>query len=336
MLMSRNVPVLIYGEILEGRLTSTTQELLGAGRTLADTPGRGLGIVLAGCSLPESIFREAIAFGADKVYVVDSPLLQDYHADTYVSVMADICHKLEPEILLLGQTSVGRDLAPRLAFRLQVGLVTDCVGLKIDPETGLLIRTKPVYGGNALASYISEAKPQVATVRPKSMAIAKDDPSRKGEIIISSPEQLVPPRTNLISRVEDREGAGKRLEAAEIIVCGGRGIGSADNFGYLQELARLLKGTVAASRPPCDLGWVPGELQIGLSGKIVAPAVYIAVAVSGSTAHLAGCSNSKNIIAINTDSEANIFSVAHYGIVGDFRKVLPVIIERYMRNATKE
>jgi len=323
--MSSPKLVLICGELLEGRLTSITQELLGTGRTLADTLGGELGVVFLGSNLSESVLQEGIAFGADKVYALDDSLFQDYQPDTFVMAMAIICRQLEPEIVLLGQTSVGRDLAPRLAFRLQVGLVTDCVRLKVHPETGLLVRTKPVYGGNVLSSYVSETKPQIATVRPKTMALAKNDPSRKGEIIALSPDQLPAPRTRLISRVEEKEGAGKRLETADVIVCGGRGVGSGDNFRYLQELASLLGGAVGASRPPCDLGWAPCELQIGLSGKIVAPSVYIAVGVSGSTAHLAGCSNSKSIIAINTDPEANIFAAAHYGIVGDFRKVIPVV-----------
>ena len=323
---SRN-PVLIYGELQEGTIAPVTLELLCIGRTLADALSGELSIVFLGSGLSELVPREAIMFGADKVYLVANPLLQDYQPDTFMAAMADVCRKLEPEIVLLSQTSLGRDLAPRLAFRLGADLVTDCVKLEIDKKTGLLVHTKPVYGGNILASYISEAKPQIATVRPRAMMLAQSDSSRQGEIITLAPPQLPAPRTKLISRAEDKEGAGKKLEAAQVIVCGGRGVGSADNFRYLQELAHLLNGAVGASRPPCDLGWTPCELQIGLSGKIVAPSVYITVGVSGSTAHLAGCSNSKNIIAINTDPEANIFSVAHYGIVGDFRKVLPVIIE---------
>ena len=320
--------MLIYGELQEGTIAPVTLELLGIGRILAEALGRELNIAFLGSSFSESVPREAIIFGADKVYLVENPLLQDYQPDTFVAAMANVCRKLEPEIVLLGQTSFGRDLAPRLAFRLETDLVTDCVKLEIERQTGLLLRTKPVYGGNVLASYISESKPQIATVRPRTMNAAQRNLSRKGEIISLTPEQLPIPRTMLISRAEDREGAGKKLESAQVIICGGRGIGSAENFRYLQELAHLLKGALGASRPPCDLGWVPCELQIGLSGKIVAPAVYIAVGISGSTAHLAGCSNSKNIIAINSDPEANIFSVAHYGIVGDFRKVIPVIIEK--------
>jgi len=320
--------ILVLGELQENKLTPTTLELLGISRTLADETDARLGLFLAGSNLQESTLQEGIAFGADRVYVVDNPLLKDYQPDYYAKITFNICRELSPDIVLLGQTSLGRDLAPRLSFRLRVGLVMDCVNLKIDPQTRLLVRTKPIFGGNVLASYVSEMKPQIATVRPKSMAMAKIDPSRKGEII-TLPAHIEPAdmRTRLISREEDKSGAGKKLEAADVIICGGRGIGSGENFAILQELASLLNAAVGSSRPPCDLGWVPSELQIGLSGRIVAPALYIAIGISGSSAHLAGCSNSKNIIAINTDREATIFSVAHYGIVGDFKKVLPVIIE---------
>lgn len=324
--------VLVCGEFQEDSLTPVTLELLGIGKTLADKSHRKVGLLLLSSGLQKSVLDEGVACGADKVYVGDSLLLKNYQPDAFVTVITDVCQELKPDIVLLGHTSIGRDLAPRLAFRLRVSLVTDCVSLAIDPQTGQLVRMKPVYGGNVLASYISEAKPQITTVRPKSMPRATNDPSRQGEIVFW-PVNIVPDviRSKLISMVDDKGGAGKKLEAAEVVVCGGRGVGSAENFRLLQELARLLNGAVGASRPPCDLGWVPCDLQIGLSGKVVAPGLYVAVAVSGSSAHLAGCGNSKNIIAINTDTEANIFNVSHYGIIADFKKALPLIIETYKR-----
>jgi electron transfer flavoprotein alpha subunit len=273
--------------------------------------------------------REAIEFGADKVYVADHPWLKDYQTDAYVAVMEEVCRELRPNILLFGQTSIGRDLAPRLAFRLKTRLVTDCVDLRIDSQTRLLIRTKPVYGGNAYANFVSEAKPQMATVRAKSMPVAECDASHKGEIITLKVElDSAIIRTKVVSKVQDKSGAGKRLETASVIVSGGRGIGSAQNFALLEELARLLKGAVGATRPACDLGWVPADLQIGMTGRVVAPVLYIGVALSGSSAHLAGCGNAKNVIAINKDPEANIFRVANYGIVGDFKQVLPILIDK--------
>ena len=326
--MSEDKGILVYGELIENKLAPVTLELLGIGRKLADELDEELGIVFAGSGLINTTYQESIAFGADKVYMVDNSLLKDYQTDSYVAVMHKVCQDLKPNIVLLAQTSLGRDLAPRLAFRLEVGLVMDCVNLEIDPQTRFLIRTKPIYGGNAVASFTSEVKPQMATIRPKSMTAAEHDSSRSGEVIVL--EGIIDPtmiRTRVISIEEDEEGAGKKLEAAEAIICGGRGLGSAENFARLEELARLLHGAVGSTRPPCDLGWVPPELQIGLSGKVVAPALYIGVAISGSSAHLAGCSNSKNIVAINNDPEANIFRVANYGIVADFKKVLPIIIE---------
>ena len=326
--MAEEKSILVCGELQEGIMTPLTLELLGVGRKLADELGEGLGLIFLGSGLNKVAFKEAVASGADKVYVMDNPLLKDYQTDSYVTIMDKICRKLKPGILLFGQTSLGRDLAPRLAFRLGTRLVMDCVELKIDPQTRLLMCTKPIYGGNAMARYVSEAKPQIATVRSRAVAPAPRDPSRQGEIIALE-ESFDPSiiRTRVVSRTEEKEGAGKRLETAEVVVCGGRGMGSAQNFACLEELARLLNGAVGASRPPCDLGWVHSELQIGLTGKIIAPAMYIGVAVSGSSAHLAGVSNAKTVIAINTDPEANIFRAADYGIVGDFKKVIPVVID---------
>jgi electron transfer flavoprotein alpha subunit len=326
--MTESKRILVCGELQEDGIAPIALELLGAGRKLADELGAELGVIFLGSGLDAAVLEATIASGADRVYTIDNALLKDHQTDACLAAMHQVCQKLTPDILLFGQTSLGRDLAPRLAFRLGVGLVMDCTDLKIDPQTGLLVRTKPVYGGNAMASYVSEARPQLATLRAKAMAAAEPDPSRRGEVI--AVEVALDPavmRTRVIARTEEKEGAGKRLEAAEAVVCGGRGIGSGENFALLEELARLLNGAVGATRPPCDLGWVPSELQIGLTGKIIAPGLYIGVAVSGSSAHLAGFSNAKNIVAINNDPEANIFRVAHYGIVGDYKKILPLIID---------
>ncbi len=327
--------ILVVGEIAEGKLVPVTLELLHIGRKLADELGEELGVVFAGSNLDDAAVREAIAYGGDMVYVIDSPSLGDYQPDIYVSVMQQVCRELTPGSIIMGQTSLGRDLAPRLAFRLGVRLVTDCVKLEIDHQTRLLVCTKPVYGGNALAKLVSQVRPRIATVRAKSTTAAEYDSSRTGEVVpLDIAVDTTAARTRLISRTEAEEGMGKRLESADVVVCGGRGIGSAENFAGLEELSRLLNGAVGSTRPPCDLGWVSPELQIGLSGKVVAPALYIAVALSGSSAHIAGFGNSKYVIAINNDPDANIFRVAHYGIVGDFRKVVPAIIENCRRLAS--
>ena len=320
--------VLIYGEVTEGRLDSISLELLGIGRKLADDLGQELGAVLLGSGIGDAA-KEAILFGADKVYVVDDPVLKDYQTDSYTAVMEKVCKQLLPDILLLGQTAIGRDLAPRLAFRLGTGVTMDCIELAIDPGTKLMVQTKPVYGGNALAVLVCEqTKPQIATIRVKAMAPLERDDSRTGEII-SIPAELDPAaiRTKILDKVKE-EVVGIKLEDAKVVVCGGRGIGSVEGFSQLEELAKLLGGAVGATRPPCDSGWVPAHLQVGLTGKIVTPDVYIGIGLSGSSQHIAGISGAKNIIAINRDPEANIFKVAHYGAVGDYKKVLPSFIQK--------
>jgi electron transfer flavoprotein alpha subunit len=320
--------VLIYGEVTEGRLDSISLELLGIGRKLADDLGQELGAVLLGSGIRDAA-KEAILFGADKVYVVDDPMLKDYQTDSYTAVMEKVCRQLLPDILLLGQTAIGRDLAPRLAFRLGTGVTMDCIELAIDPQTKLMVQTKPVYGGNALAVLVCEqTKPQIATIRVKAMAPLERDDSRTGEVI-SIPAELDPAaiRTKVLDKVKE-EVVGIRLEDAKVVVCGGRGIGGAEGFSQLEELAKLLGGAVGATRPPCDSGWVPAHLQVGLTGKIVTPDVYIGIGLSGSSQHIAGISGAKNIIAINRDPEANIFKVAQYGAVGDYKKVLPSFIQK--------
>jgi electron transfer flavoprotein alpha subunit len=314
--------VMIYAEVKEGKLAAISTELLGGGRKLASDLGQELYCLLVGSQLG-SLAEEAIAFGADKVYVVDDPLLKDYQTDAYVSVIEKVAKQVMPQVILFGQTAIGRDLAPRLAFRLETTISTDCLVLAIDPESKLLLQTKPVYGGNAQAIFTSDSYPQMATVRTKAMSPQEQDDSRQGEVI-SVEADLDPQaiRTKVLDRVVE-EVEGIKLEDAEVVVSGGRGIGSADGFKPLEELAKVLHGAVGATRPPCDNGWVPAGYQIGLTGKIIAPDLYIAVALSGSSQHMTGCSGAKNIVAINKDSEANIFREASFGVVGDWQKVLP-------------
>jgi electron transfer flavoprotein alpha subunit len=319
--------VLIYAEIGEGKLKAISTELLGCGRKLADDLGQELCAVLVGSDI-SSLAREVITFGADKVYVVDAPLLKDYQTDSYVSVMEKVVKRVTPQILILGQTSIGRDLAPRLAFRLGTAAATDCIELAIDPDSKLMRQTKPVYGGNAQAIFACQSYPQIATVRAKAMSPLGRDDSRQGEVItIEAGLDPSAIRTKVLEKVVE-EVEGIKLEEAEVIVSGGRGIGGADGFKQLEELAKILKGAVGATRPACDNGWVPDSLQVGLTGKIVAPNLYIAVGISGASQHISGCSGAKNIVAINKDPEANIFRQAHFGVVGDWKKVLPAFISK--------
>jgi len=229
----------------------------------------------------------------------------------------------------MGQNAMGRDLAPRLAFRLGTGLTTDCLELRIDPDTKLMVQTKPVYGGNALAEVVCEqTRPQMATVRPKCMEPLQRDDSRKGDVVaFDAGLDASMIKVKWLNKVKE-EVEGVKLEDAEVVVVGGRGMGGPEAFAQLHELAKMLGGAVGATRPPCDSGWVPTTSQVGLTGKLVTPTLYIGVALSGASQHLAGCSGSKNMIAINKDPDANIFKVCQYGVVGDYRKVLPPFIQK--------
>ena len=319
--------VMVFGEAKQGKLAANATELLGCGQKLANDLGQELFCLLVGSDI-SNLAQEAIAFGADKVYVVDDPLLKDYQTDSYVSVVERVAKQVMPQVILLGQTAIGRDLAPRLAFRLGTAVTTDCIELAIDPDSKLLLQTKPVYGGNAQAIFTCASYPQIATVRAKAMSPLERDESKQGEVITveaSLDRQTV--RTKVLEKVVE-EVEGIKLEDAEVVVGGGRGIGSADGFEQLEELAKILNGAVGASRPPCDNDWVPNSYQIGLTGKIIAPNLYIAVALSGSSQHIAGCSGAKNIVAINKDPEANIFREATFGVVGDWKAVLPAFTEK--------
>ncbi len=325
--MAESKGVLVCGETIDGNISSITTEILGGGRRLADELKEELLCAVLGYQLGEAP-QKAVVYGADKVYAVDDPLLKEYQTDSFVIVLEKIVKDISPRILLFGQTSIGRDLAPRLAFKLGVSVSMDCLELNINPDTKLLEQTRAVYGGNARAIFTTESIPQMATVRQKAMSPLEPDESRKGEIIPVKadldPAQI---RTKVVETVKE-EVAGIKLEDAEVVVSGGRGIGSAEGFKQLEDLAKLLKGAVGASRPPCDSNWVPDTLQIGLTGKMVTPELYIAVALSGASQHLAGCSGSKNIIAINRDAEANIFKDARFGVVGDWKQVLPAFTEK--------
>lgn len=325
--MSEYKGVMIRAEAIEGKLNAMATELLGCGRKLADDLGQELSAVLVGSDV-SSLAQEAITLGADKVYVVDDPLLKDYRTDSYVSVMEKVVKQAMPQIILMGQTSIGRDLAPRLAFRLGTAATMDCVALAIDPDSKRLLQTKPVYGGNAQAIFTCQSDPQIATVRAKVMSPLERDDSRKGEVItIEAGLDPSAIRTKVLEKVKEAV-EGIKLEDATVVVTGGRGIGGPEGFKQLEELAKLLKGAVGSSRPACDNGWMPDTSQVGLTGKIVTPDLYLAIGISGSSQHMAGCSSSKAIIAINKDPEANIFKMAHFGVVGDWKKIIPAFTEK--------
>jgi len=320
--------VIVYGELVNGKLPSITTELLGCGRSLADELNEDLSCILVSDTVGEAP-KEAIAFGADKVYTVENPLLKEYQGDAHIQIAEKLTRETSPRIIFMGQTSIGRDLAPRLAFRLKTGLSTDCIDLSIDPETKLLQQTKPVYGGNAQAIFTCNIMPQIVTIRAKAMSPIERDDSRKGEVIPTKVEiDTSAIRTKIVEKVRE-EVAGIKLEDAPVIVSGGRGIGGPEPFKTtLKELADILHGAVGATRPPADNGWVPEAMHIGLTGKIVAPDLYIAIAMSGASQHIAGCSGSKTMIAINKDPEANIFREAKLGVVGRYEEVVPAFTQK--------
>jgi electron transfer flavoprotein alpha subunit len=320
--MADNKGVLVCGDINEGKLAAITAEMLGAGKKLADKLGEPLSAVLLGSGI-KGLAAEAIAFGADKVFVVDDANLKDYQSDAYVTAMENVIKQANPRIVLMGQSTMGRDLAPRLAFRLNTAISMDCVDLDIDASTKLLTQTRPVYGGNAKAIFTTEALPQMATVRTKAMTALPRDAARKGEVVdVASGIDPTKIRTKFVKKVKE-EVAGVKLEDAPAVIAGGRGIGGVEGFKQLEELAKLFKGAIGATRPAVDNNWVPASIQVGLTGKIVAPELYIAIALSGSSQHMAGCSGSKTIVAINKDPESNIFREARFGIVGDWKQALP-------------
>lgn len=320
--------VLICGELIEGKVTTITRELITTGKRLSDDLGQPLSLLLIGKDIQDEA-NEAILLGADIVYTVDDFSFVDLPPEHHVAIITQVCKQVAPSVVLFGQTDMGRDVAPRLAARLRSAVCMDCVELTIDQETKLLLQTKPVYGGNAVAVWASgDFHLQVVTMRPRATEPAESDSSRKGKIIpfeAEIDESLV--RSKLLKTVKE-ETKGLRLDEAKVIVAGGGGIGGSEGFKLLQELAQILGGTVGITRVPCDEGWMPASLEIGQTGHVVNPDLYIAIGISGAPQHLAGCSGSKCIVAINKNPEAHIFEEADFGIVGDYREALPPLIER--------
>ena len=318
--------ILVIGELAGGQLGGSSQELLAAGRRLADELGQELAIGLFGDTV-EGASQQAIAQGADKVYLVTNPSLASFQVELYLTAMQTLCSEVNPNIILAGRTNEGREIAPRLAFRLGVGLAQDCLEVSLEAETKRLMAHRPVYGGSAIAIVSCNYTPQVAAIRPKVYEPLEADESRQGEVV-SYPVDI--DQSLAVTRVVDvvqEEAEGIKLEDAVIVVSGGRGLGGPEPFAHLEELAGILNGAVGASRAAVDSGWVPSTFQVGLTGKTITPDLYIMVAISGASQHMAGCSGARNIVVVNKDSEANIFKDATYGVVGDWNKILPAFIE---------
>jgi electron transfer flavoprotein alpha subunit len=307
--------VLILAELADGAAAPITAELVGAAQRLGAGP---VSAVLIGSGIESAA---AQITGVDKVYVVDDPSLAEYTNDGYTAAALAAAQQADPAVILLGQTSTGRDLAPALAYKLDTAVAMDTVALEM--QDGKLHTTRPAYGGNARAVNSFSASPAVATVRPKSQ-----DPAAGGAAGTVEKVAFTPGAVR--SKVTDRKVAtaeGVRLEDAAVVVSGGRGLGGPEGFQGIEELAHLLGAAVGCSRAVADLGWRPVAEQVGLTGKVVSPTMYIAVAISGASQHMAGCSGSKNIIAINKDADANIFKASRFGIVADYKVALPAFIE---------
>lgn len=321
----------VLAEQHEGRLHSVALELLGKARELADTRGADVTAVLLGSAV-SSLAAELFSHGADRVFVADSPVLAQYRTAPYERVAAGLIGEHKPEIILIGATTTGRDLAPRLANRFRTGLTADCTGLSIGPDGGLL-QTRPAFGGNIMATIATpDHRPQMATVRPGVMQ-AKPCAEKKGIAIPVAVSEGPGDSLVQILKTLAREKSTVSLEKAEVIVSGGRGMGDPKNFKLLEELARRLSGEVGASRAAVDLGWLPHEHQVGQTGKTVKPRIYIACGISGAVQHLAGMQASDIIIAINRDPAAPIFQAATFGLVGDAVKIIPELINQLTANS---
>lgn len=322
--------VWVYAEQRNGKVMPVAIELLGEGKKLAQQIGDAdLCAVLVGNNI-EHLAQELIQYGADKVYLLEHELLEKYTTDGYTKVITDAINEIKPEIVLYGATHIGRDLAPRIAARVDTGLTADCTKLDIDPEDKKLMQTRPAFGGNLMATIVCPGhRPQMATVRPGVMDKAEKDETRKGEVVkVAVQLDKKDIRTEVLEVVKaDKEIVS--LTDAEIIVSGGRGLGKPEGFQLIEKLAKKLGGVVGASRATVDAGWIDHSHQVGQTGTTVKPKIYIACGISGAIQHLAGMQTSDIIVAINKDPDAPIFNVADFGIVGDLYEVIPVLIEAY-------
>ena len=328
--------VWVFAEQREGQIANVTLELLCEGRKLADKLGEPLCAILLGEAVAK-VARDLVCFGADKVYLAQSPQLAVFIEDAFTEVITGLIKEHKPNIVLLGATAIGRSLAPRVASRLETGLTADCTGLEIDTKTKNLLQTRPAFGGNLMATIVCpNHRPQMASVRPKVFKPAQRDQMRIGKIVsYNYKDYSLTQRAQLLAVVKGIAEAVNIAEA-DVIVAGGRGLGSAENFKIIERLADVLGGAAGASRAVVDAGWVPYAHQIGQTGKTVRPKLYIACGISGAIQHLVGMQSSETIVAINKDPNAPIFNVADYCIVGDALEVVPALIREVEKIRPRE
>ena len=319
--------VMVYAEMSNGSLHKVSFELLGKARELAAPLSEPVYAVLVGSGVEDSA-KELVDRGADKVFVYDDPGLAQFRDDPYSDLLTECCKEEKPSIFLVGATSIGRSMGPRVAAKLKTGLTADCTSLDIDPESKLLQQTRPAYGGNIMATIeTTNSTPQMATVRYKMFTEAKKVDTPKGEIV-NKPVEM----SKLTDRIKvlgfEKAGEQISISDADIIVSGGLGMGDPSGFDLMQKLATALGGAVGASRPTIDEGWINYRHQVGLSGRTVRPTVYLACGISGAVQHQAGMKTSDVIIAVNKDPDAPIFGISTLGVVGDLYDVVPGLIEK--------
>jgi len=326
--------VWVIAEHYKNEIHKVAFQLLGKGRELSNALNVNLTLVILGDKFDDKL-EEIGEYGADEVIYVKSAILKDYYSDLYVNTLTDLITEYEPEIILIGATPTGRDFAPRVAKRLNVGLTADCTGLDIEEETGNLMQTRPTFGGNIMATIRTPmSRPQMSTVRP---GIFKANLTAKKKVKITKIEKQFEEKDSVskIIKIIAKQKENINLEDAEIIVTGGRGVGSKEGFKLLEKLADILGAELGGSRVAVELNWLNEDRQVGQTGKTVSPKIYIACGVSGAIQHLVGMQNSEIIVAINKERHAPIFHVAHYGIVGDLHKVVPALIEEIKKSKSE-
>jgi len=328
--------VWVIAEQSQGKIKKVSYEILTRGRKLADKLGVELVSILLGYNISNDKLNELIHRGADKVYIVDDSVLENFIVENYSNVLVDLVRKYKPNIIIAGATTSGRTLMPHVAVRVNAGLTADCTGLDIEKGTNNLLQTRPAIGGNILATIKTpNNRPQMATVRVKSTKPAPIDSNRTGKIIkIKLKTELIDGKVERIG-FRKTEDEATSIQDADIIVSGGRGLRKKENFALIRKLAKNLGGVVGASRDAVDRGWISYPHQVGLSGKTVSPKLYIAIGISGSIQHLAGIKTSDIIIAINNDPDAQIFKISDFGIVGDLFEVVPLLNERLAKGVNQ-
>ncbi|MFI5267581.1 MAG: electron transfer flavoprotein subunit alpha/FixB family protein, partial [Chloroflexota bacterium] len=315
--------VWVVAELYGGKVRPVTLELLGEGLRLAQRLGSELGVVVLGKGVA-GLAEELAAHGADRVYIADDPRLEHYDTELYTGVLADAIQRLKPYIVLLPSTANGRDLAPRIAGRLELGLTGDCVGFDLNQDD-LLVQLKPAFGGNIVAPIMSHTLPQMATVRPGVLRKVKPNYDRKPRLEPLEVRQLGPSRVEWLGSEPSVGAKGIELETAEIVVGAGFGVGSPDHLPLLNELAAVLDASVSATRKIVDLGWMPRQQQVGLTGKVISPRLYFGLGIRGFFNHTIGIQKAETIVAVNKDPEAPIFQIADYGVVADVLEFVPLL-----------